>query len=133
VQVLLDDDDPAFDRTLLDAPLVAAVHDANGSMLAREPFDHDAFRRQLRYERDAGESFTRGVLVTTRGQLPPPWVRLAFLPLTIASTTGCELVISQTTVDALRHGVERAFADGEITDADRRALLASIEQRHPGD
>ena len=71
VQLLLDDDHPLFDRTLLDAPLVAEVrgHHGDGPTLAMEPFDHHAFREQLQLEREQGTSQTRGVLVTTDGTL----------------------------------------------------------------
>ena len=136
VQLLLDDDHPLFDRSLLDAPVVAEVrthgHEGAGEpvVLALEPFDHDAFRRRLQAEQEAGESATRGVLVRTGGQLPPPYVRLAFLPIGIAATAGADLVVRRTAVAELVAGVEAAHANGEITDHDRRALLTSIEQRH---
>jgi hypothetical protein len=131
VQVLLDDDHPLFDPTLLDAPMVAEVRAPDGSVVALEPFDHEAFRQKLRRERDAGESTTRGVLVTTQGDLPPPFVRLAFLPIDLAATAGTVLAVHRTTVATLVSGIEAAFARGEVTDDDRRALLVSIEQRHP--
>lgn len=137
VQLLLDDDHPLFDRSLLDAPVVAEVrthgHEGSGApvVLALEPFDHDAFRRQLHAEQAAGDSTTRGVLVRTGGQLPPPYVRLAFLPLELAATSGTDLVVRRTTVAELVAGVESAHARGDVTDDDRRALLTSIEQRHP--
>jgi hypothetical protein len=136
VQLLLDDDHPLFDRALLDAPVVAEVHthghEGSGPVvLALEPFDHDAFRQKLQAERDAGSSTTRGVLVRTGGELPPRYVRLAFLPLELAATAGTDLVIRRTTVAELAAGVESAHARGEVTDDDRRTLLASIEQRHP--
>ena len=91
VQLLLDDDHPLFDRTLLDAPIVAEVrthgHGPGNEpvALALEPFDHDRFRQQLQREHAAGESTTRGVLVRTGGELPPPYVRLAFLPIELAA------------------------------------------------
>ena len=136
VQLLLDDDHPLFDRTLLDAPVVAEVRthghaDGGPVALAIEPFDHDAFRRQLEAEHAAGESTTRGVLVRTGGELPPPFVRLAFLPIELAETAGADLLVRRTTVAELVAGVEAAYARGEITDDDRRALLITIEQRHP--
>lgn len=137
VQLLLDDDHPLFDRTLLDAPIVAEVRThghgpGNDPVhLALEPFDHDAFRRQLQREHAAGETTTRGVLVRTGGDLPPPYVRLAFLPIELAATAGADLLVRRTTVSELVAGVEAAYATGEITDDDRRALLVSIEQRHP--
>lgn len=133
VQLLLDDDHPGFDPALLDAPVVAELRGRHPhpSVLALEPFDHDAFRRQLWHERQAGEATTRGVLVLTGGQLPPPYVRLAFLPHELAETAGTELVVRRTTVAELVAGAEAAYAHGEITDDERRGLLIGIEQRHP--
>lgn len=137
VQLLLDDDHPLFDRTLLDAPIVAEVRThghgpGNEAVaLALEPFDHDAFRQQLQREHTSGESTTRGVLVRTGGALPPPYVRLAFLPVELAATAGADLLVRRTTVAELVAGVEAAYARAEITDDDRRALLITIEQRHP--
>ena len=137
VQLLLDDDHPLFDPTLLAAPIVAEVrtHGHGGgsgpAVIALEPFDHDAFRQQLQAEQAAGESTTRGVLVRTGGQLPPPYVRLAFLPIELAATAGTDLLVRRTTVAELVAGAEDAYARGEITDDERRGLLVSIEQRHP--
>ena len=59
VQVLLDDDEPGFDRALLDEPMVAELRDDAGEVLVREPFDHERFRRELWQERQAGESVRR--------------------------------------------------------------------------
>ena len=131
VQILLDDDRPDFDGTLLDAPLVAELEDAHGAIVAREPFDHDAFRRRLRAERASGESVTRGVLVLTDGELPPPWVRLAFLPVPIGATAGLVLRVARTTVTELIAGVDQAYARGEVTDQERQAVIVTISQRHP--
>lgn len=133
VQLLLDDDHPLFDRTLLDQPVVAEVRGRHGEgpVLALEPFDHDAFRRRLQAEQAAGEHTTRGVLVLTGGQLPPPYVRVAFLPMELAETAGARLTVRRTSVAELVAGVEQAFAAGEVTDDERRALLIGIEQRHP--
>lgn len=133
VQLLLDDDHPLFDPSLLDAPVVAELRGRHGegAVLALEAFDHDAFRQRLLHEHAEGTATTRGVLVLTGGQLPPAHVRLAFLPLELAETAGARLVVRRTTVAELVGGVERAFAAGEITDDERRALLVSIEQRHP--
>ncbi|HEY4377183.1 MAG TPA: hypothetical protein VGM93_08485 [Acidimicrobiales bacterium] len=131
VQLLFDDDQPGFDATLLDAPLVAELLGPGDAVLAREPFDHDRFRWQLSAERAIGESTTRGVLVLTAGELPPPWIRLAFLPVDIATTKGTTLAVRRTTVPDLVGGADEAFARGELTDAEHRAVLLSIEQRHP--
>jgi hypothetical protein len=137
VQLLLDDEDPLFDPSLLHAPVVAELRThghgprSHPVVVAVEPFDHETFRRQLQLERDNGESTTRGVLVLTGGQLPPRYVRLAFLPVELAETAGCELTVRQTTVAGLVAGAEQAYAAGEITDDQRRTLLIAIEQRHP--
>jgi hypothetical protein len=131
VQLLFDDDQPSFDRALLHAPIVAEVVGPDGEPLAREPFDHDAFRRQLRAEQDAGESTTRGVLLLTGGELPPPWVRLAFLPVPLERTGGARLVLRRTTVEELRAGVEQAHGAGAIDERERQGLLTVIDQLHP--
>ena len=131
VQVLLDDDRPGFDATLLDAPLVAELTGADGTSIAQEPFDHDRFRQRLRAERDAGESVARGVLVLTDGELPPPWVRLAFLPVAIDATAGSTLTVRRTTVTDLLAALDEAYARGEVTDQERLAITITIEQRHP--
>jgi hypothetical protein len=131
VQILLDDDRPTFDRTLLDGPVVAELRAADGELVAQEPFDHDRFRRRLLAEREGGESITRGVLVLTGGELPPPWVRLAFLPVPIAATAGATLTVRRTTVAELVAGVDDAYARGEVTDQERQAVIVAIDQRHP--
>lgn len=131
VQVLLDDDRPGFDPTLLHGPMVAEVRRPDGTVLAQEPFDHDRFRRQLQDERRAGTSLTRGILVLTDGELPPPWVRLAFLPIEVTATAGSVLTVRRTTVVELLEAVDRAYARGEITDQERQALVVTIDQRHP--
>ena len=132
-QLLLDDDLDGFDRSLLNSPIVAELVDHDDVVMLREPFDHDRFRRQLHEERAAGESTTRGVLVLTNGELPPPWVRLAFVPVPLETTDGGTLVVRRTTVAELNDGVEVAFGRGAITETERRAVLISIEQRHPKD
>lgn len=132
VQVLFDDDAPAFDRALLDAPLVAELRDPRGNVVVRELFDHDRFRRELLAEQQAGESERRGVLVLTGGELPPPYVRLAFLPTPIADTEGTDLAVVRTDVPDLVMAVDDALERGEIDEVEHRGLLTSIEQRHPG-
>ena len=131
VQVLVDDDHPGLAPALVDGPMVAELASPDGSVSAREPFDHDAFRRRLQAERDAGESTARGVLVLNGGEPLPRWVRLAFLPVPIEATGGAVLVVRSTTVADLVAGVEEAFARGGVTDVERRAILLSIEHRHP--
>lgn len=131
VQLLLDDDVPGFDRALLDAPLLAEVVDPAGDVVAREPFDHDEFRRRLLAERQAGEATTRGVLVLPGGDLPPPWVRLAFLPGRPEDAAGSTVVVRRSTVAALEEGIEQAYLRGELTDGERLAGLTAIDQRHP--
>lgn len=131
VQVLFDDDTPGFDAALLDAPLIADLVEGDGTVVARELLDHDRFRRQLRAERDLGRSNLRGVLVLTGGSLPPPWVRLAFLPVDVAVTAGRQLVLRRSSVPDLLAGVDAAYAAGELTDDERRTAVTSVEQRHP--
>ncbi len=131
VQILLDTDRADFDPALLDGPLVAELRDGVGTVVAREPFDHDRFRRQLHAERESGTSVTRGVLVLTDGELPPPWVRLAFLPVPIAATIATTLAVRRTTVAELVDGVDQAYARGDVTDNERQAVIVAITQRHP--
>lgn len=131
VQVLLDDDLPGFDPALLDAPLVAELVGPDGDVAHRELLDHDRLRHQLLDERRAGVAETRGVLVTTGGELPPPWVRLAFLPVPVDETADHTLVVRRTTRDRLTAAVEAAHAAGDVSDDERRALLVSIDQHHP--
>ena len=131
VQLLLDDEAGGFDPALLDAPVIAEVFTADGRTVAREPFDHDRFRRRLRDELADGRQVTRGVLVLERGELPPPWIRLAFLPIELASAPGCTLVVRTTTRADLVTGVDNAYSAGELSDEERTTMLTSIDQRHP--
>lgn len=143
VQVLLDDDVVGFDPTLLDGPLVAELHRSGGSgpeggagpvggeTLAREPFDHDRFRQRLLRERREGESILRGVLVLTEGELPPPWIRLAFLPVELSDAAGTVLVVRRTSVLELVDGADHALASGAIGEDEHRSMLITIEQRYP--
>ncbi len=138
VQALFDDDRPGFDRSLLDGPLVAdlltpstGVLDGGADVLDRALFDHDEFRRRLLTEREAGESITRGVLVLTDGEVPPPWIRLAFLPVELSRTAGAELVVRRSSVEELAAAVDAAHASGVLTDDQRAVGRMSIEQFHP--
>ena len=132
VQVLFDDDAPAFDRSLLDAPLVAELRTPAGDVVVRDLFDHDRFRRALQADQEAGGRELRGVLVLTGGELPPPYVRLAFLPVGVDGTAGTTLAVVRTDVADLVAAVDGALAVGEISEAEHRALHTTIEQRHPG-
>lgn len=132
VQVMLDDDRPGFDHTLLDSPLLADIVGADSSLAARELLDHDRFRRELRAERDDGVEERRGVLVLTDGELPPPWIRLAFLPVALSATVGCSMVLTSATAEELLAGVDAATSAGEMTDGERAAAVATIEHLHPG-
>lgn len=131
IQVLFDDDVAGFDRSLLDAPLVAELRDRSGDVLVRDLFDHDRFRQELLADRQAGESERRGVLVLTGGALPPRYVRLAFLPTPIGDTAGSTLAVVRTEIPDLVMAVDDALERGQIDDDEHRALLVSIEQRHP--
>ena len=131
VQVLFDDDAPAFDRSLLDAPMVAELRTPDGDVVVRDLFDHDRFRHALRADQEGGGRNLRGVLVLTGGELPPPYVRLAFLPVGVSGTAGTTLAVVRTDVPDLVMAVDDALERGEVTDAQHQALLTSIEQRHP--
>ncbi len=131
VQVLLDDDRADFDPLLLDAPVVAEVVTPAGDVVARELLDHDAFRRALLEERERGESVRRGVLLLDAGELPAPWVRLAFLPVPLERGEGTTLLLRRSTVAALLEGVEQALRDGDLTDAEGVAARTAIEHLHP--
>jgi hypothetical protein len=131
VQVLLDDDRVGFDPTLLEGPLLVEVVRPDGTVVAREPADHDRFRRELQAERGSSHGERRGVLLLTAGELPPPWIRLAFLPIALHDTSATVLRLQRSTVAELLDGVERAAAAGAMSDADRRAALIAIEHLHP--
>lgn len=131
VQVLFDDDAPAFDRALLDAPLVAELRTPSGDVVVRDLFDHDRFRHALRTDQESGRSELRGVLVITAGELPPPYVRLAFLPVDVGGTAGTTLAVVRTDVPDLVMAVDDALEREEIDETEHGALLTTIEQRHP--
>src|SRR3546814_6945504 len=59
---------------------------------------HDRFRHDLRADQEAGGRVLRGVLVLTGGELPPPHVRLAFLPGSVSGTAGTTLAVVRTDV-----------------------------------
>lgn len=144
VQLLLDDDVADVDSSLLDAPLIAEVlatdtdegatdtGSGTDAVIARELFDHDAFRRRLHEDRRRGTSQLRGVLVLTDGQLPPPWIRMAFLPIDLAATAGAELVLGRRSTEQLLDDVHAAHAAGRISETERTAAIVTLEQRHPG-
>lgn len=131
VQVLFDDDAPAFDRSLLESPMVAELRTPAGDVVVRDLFDHDRFRHQLRADQEAGGAELRGVLVLTGGELPPPYVRLAFLPVPVTGTAGTTLAVVRTDVPELVMAVDDALEREEIDEDEHRALLTTIEQRHP--
>ncbi len=132
VQLLLDDDLDDFDDDLLDGPLVAELRTPAGDLVTRELFDHDRFRRRLHAERTNGGHELHGVLVLTGGELPPHYIRLAFLRHGLDETGGCVLCIVRADRDELLWGIETGHATGAITDGERRSLITSIDQRHPG-
>jgi hypothetical protein len=131
VQLMLDDDRGGFDRSLLDCPLVAEVRTPAGDLVTRDLFDHDGFRRRLSDERSQGGDELRGVLVITAGELPPAYLRLAFLDLPVAHTAGCDVVVTRHQRDRLLDVVDRAFADGSVDEREHHGLRTTIEQRHP--
>ena len=131
VQMMFADDRSDFDPSLLECPLVAEVRTPAGDLIARELFDHDAFRRRLHAERQADGDELRGVLVLSDGELPPPYLRLSFLPVPLAATAHTTLSVVRSARNDLIDGVEAGFADGSLTDRQRRDLIVAIEQRHP--
>lgn len=131
VQVMLDDDRPSFDRELLDCPMVAEIRTPAGDVVTRDLFDHAAFRRRLHADRAGGDDELRGVLLTTGGELPPAYLRLAFLAVAVSDTEGCDLVVSRHDRHELLAAVDGGHAQGAISDAEHRSLATTIEQRHP--
>lgn len=132
VQAMFDDDRPGFDTTLLGCPLTAEIRTPAGDVVTRELFDHDAFRHELHAERASGGNELRGVLLLTGGQLPPAYLRLAFLDLPIGDTDGCTLVVSRSERNELVEAIDAGLQDGSLSDAEHRSLSTMIEQRHPG-
>lgn len=131
VQLMLDDDRPGFDRTLLDCPLVAEIRTPAGDVVTRELFDHDVFRQRLHDERAVGGDELRGVLLLTDGQLPPAYLRLAFLTVPVADTDGCLLAVVRSDRDDLVAAIDAGHAAGALADSEFRSLSTMIEQRHP--
>ncbi len=138
VQLLLDDDHPLFDRELLDAPVVAEVRthghaDCGGPVALPRA-------RALRPRRlpppAPGRTGRRRVHDPGRPR-PYRWRAAAALraprvpPDRAGPDRRSDLIVRRTTVAELVAGVEAAYAKGDITDDDRRALLITIEQRHP--
>ncbi len=132
VQLLLDDDRPAFDDSLLDCPLVAEIRTPAGDIVTRELFDHDEFRRRLHAERADGGHELRGVLLLTGGQLPPAYLRLAFLSIPVGDTDGCALAVVRSGRDDLMDAIDAGRLDGSLADSEFRSLSTMIDQRHPG-
>jgi hypothetical protein len=131
VQVMFDEDRPGFDAALLECPLVAEVRTPAGDLISRDLFDHDAFRQRLRVDRDVGDNDLRGVLLLTDGELPPAYLRLAFLPTPLDHMGGCTLVVVRSERHDLEGAIEQGYGDGSLTDGEFRGLMATIEQRHP--
>lgn len=131
VQLMLDDDRPGFDRTLLDCPLVAEIMTPAGDIVTRELFDHDEFRQRLHDERTGGGGELRGVLLLTDGHLPPAYLRLAFLTVTVVDADGCLLAVVRSDRDDLVAAIDAGRTAGSLTDSEFRSLSMMIEQRHP--
>lgn len=130
VQAMFDDDRPGFDRSLLDCPLMAEVRTPAGDVVTRELFDHDEFRRALHAERADGGNELRGVLLLTGGELPPAYLRLAFLDIPVEETAGCSLVLVRSDRDDLVEAIDAGRADGSLRDEEHRSLTTMIDQRH---
>lgn len=131
VQLMLDDDRPGFDRSLLDCPLVAEVRTPAGDVVTRELFDHDRFRQELHAERAASGDDLRGVLLLTDGELPPAYLRLAFLSVPLSDTEGCDLVVIRSERAELLAAIDTGRDDGSLREDEHRGLRTTIEQRHP--
>jgi hypothetical protein len=131
VQVLFDDDAPGFDRTLLDGPMLAELRNATGDVVIRDLFDHHRFRERLLAEQQAGGNELRGVLVLPGGELPPPYVRLAFLAVPIERTAGAQLAVVRTDVASLRTAADEALDRGDVDSIEHRSLTIALQQRHP--
>ncbi|MDE0801682.1 MAG: hypothetical protein OSA99_00015 [Acidimicrobiales bacterium] len=131
VQIMVDDDRPGVDRSLLDCPMVAEVRTPVGDVITRELFDHDEFRRALDAERRAGGDDLRGVLLRTGGRLPPAYLRLGFLAVALSDTEGCSLVVSRFGRDELLEAVDAGRVDGSLAAGEHRSLTTMIDQRHP--
>jgi hypothetical protein len=131
VQVMLDDDRPGFDAGLLDCPLLAEVRTPAGDVVARDLFDHDRFRRRLHDERAAGGDDLRGVLLMSEGELPPAYLRLAFLDVPVADTAGCDVVVARWEREAMVSALDGGREDGSLSGREHRGLLTMVEQRHP--
>lgn len=131
VQVMLDDDRPGFDRSLLDCPLVAEICTPAGDVVTRELFDHHRFRQELHAERAAGGDELRGVLLLTDGELPPAYLRLAFLAVPVVDTDGCDLVVIRSERAELLAAIDAGREDGSLDEHEHRGLRTTIQQRHP--
>ncbi|MDZ7674509.1 MAG: hypothetical protein U5K30_05520 [Acidimicrobiales bacterium] len=131
VQLMLDADRPGFDQTLLDGPVVAEIRTPAGDVVTRDLFDHDEFRHRLHAERAEGGDELRGVLLLTNGELPPRYLRLAFLTTPVADTDGCDLIITRHDRDELLEAVDESHANGALADHEHQSLRVTIEQRHP--
>ncbi len=131
VQAMFDDDRPGFDRTLLDCPLMAEVRTPAGDVVTRDLFDHAGFRRALQAERASGGDELRGVLLLTGGELPPAYLRLAFLDIPVAATDGCMLVVVRSERDDLLEAIDAGHADGSLSEREHRCLTTMIDQRPP--
>ncbi|MBK9561510.1 MAG: hypothetical protein IPO44_18755 [Candidatus Microthrix sp.] len=85
--MMFDDDRSGFDPSLIDPPSSPRCGRRRATW-SLELFDHDAFRRRLYAERQAEGDELHGVLVLSDGELPPRYLRLAFLPVPLAGTAG---------------------------------------------
>ena len=131
MQVMFDDDRPGFDARTLECPLVAEIRSPAGDLITRELFDHDAFRQRLRVDRDTGDNDLRGVLLLTDGELPPAYLRFAFLDTPLARIGGCTLVVARSERVDLVASIEQGYGDGSLTDEEYQGLMTGIDQRHP--
>ena len=81
--------------------------------------------------RDTGDNDLRGVLLLTAGELPPAYLRFAFLDTPLARIGGCTLVVARSERVDLVASIEQGYGDGSLTDEEYQGLMTGIDQRHP--
>ena len=74
---------------------------------------------------------SRGVLLLTAGELPPAYLRFAFLDTPLARIGGCTLVVARSERVDLVASIEQGYGDGSLTDEEYQGLMTGIDQRHP--
>ena len=70
-------------------------------------------------------------LLLTAGELPPAYLRFAFLDTPLARIGGCTLVVARSERVDLVASIEQGYGDGSLTDEEYQGLMTGIDQRHP--